>query len=144
MKLPEKLAPAGALTAALLSIGCCLPFAIPAALGLAGVSAFASAYQPWMIGASFALLVAGIVQIVRRPACGRRRSRASIVLLGVSAALVLAVVFAPQSVAGFLAEPGGGNDTALTDLDPPSYARLKSEFNAAAGRVRVIALLSPT
>lgn len=33
---------------------------------------------------------------------------------------------------------------ALTDLDSASFAQLKNEFNAAAGKVRVIALLSPT
>ena len=35
MRLDEKVAPVGALTAALISISCCLPFSIPAALGLA-------------------------------------------------------------------------------------------------------------
>lgn len=37
-----------------------------------------------------------------------------------------------------------GAASALTDLDPTSFAQLKNEFNASAGRVRVIALLSPT
>ncbi len=36
-------------------------------------------------------------------------------------------------------EPG-----AFTDLGPESFARLKNEFNQAAGSVRVIVLLSPT
>ena len=103
MKHSEKLAPAGALTAALLSFTCCLPFSIPAALGLAGLSVFAGAQQLWIIAASFLLLIAGIVQIVRKPAC-QRRSRSSIVLLGLAASLLLAVTFFPQSIAGFLAD----------------------------------------
>lgn len=36
-------------------------------------------------------------------------------------------------------EPG-----AFTDLDPESFAQMKNEFNQAAGKVRVIVLLSPT
>lgn len=103
MKHFEKLAPAGALTAALISISCCLPFSIPAALGLASLSMFASANQLWLIGASFLLLTMGVFQIVRKPAC-QRRSRTSIVFLGVAALLLLAVTFFPQSIAGFLAD----------------------------------------
>lgn len=34
--------------------------------------------------------------------------------------------------------------SALTVLDESSFARLKDAFNAAAGNVRIIALLSPT
>jgi len=103
MRLRENIAPAGALTAALISISCCLPFTIPAGLGLAGLSMFASANQLWLIGASFVLLAAGVIQLVRKPTC-QRRSRASIVLLCLSAMLVLAVVFVPQLIAGFLAD----------------------------------------
>ncbi len=33
---------------------------------------------------------------------------------------------------------------ALADVSPTSFAQLKNEFNAAAGKVRVIALLSPS
>ena len=103
MKHVEKLAPAGALTAALISISCCLPFSIPAALGLAGVAMFASVYQLWLIIASILLLTIGIIQVVRRPAC-HRRSRTSIVFLCLAAVLVLAVTFFPQSIAGLLAD----------------------------------------
>lgn len=103
MRLGEKIAPAGALTAALISITCCLPFSIPAALGLAGLSVFASHNQLWLIAASVLFLAAGIIQIARPRAC-RRRSRTSIVLLCASAALVLAVVFLPEAIAGFMAD----------------------------------------
>ena len=33
---------------------------------------------------------------------------------------------------------------ALTDLHPASFAQLKQDFNAAAGNVRIMVLLSPT
>ena len=72
-------------------------FAFPAALGLAGISVFASQNQIWLIGASVLLLGLGVMQLVRRPAC-QRRSRASIVLLCTSAVLVLAVVFLPEVI----------------------------------------------
>ena len=146
MKHADKLAPAGALTAALLSLTCCLPFSIPAALGLAGISVFASVNQVWLIGASFLLLGIGVIQLRRQPAC-QRRSNTSIVLLGVAAALVAAVILLPQSIAGLLADrtsTGAPGAPVLTELDPASFAQFKAEFNAAAGRVRIIALLSPT
>lgn len=146
MKHADKLASAGALTAALISLTCCLPFSIPAALGLAGLSIFAGANQAWLIGASFLLLGIGVIQLRRQPAC-QRRSSTGIVLLGVAAALVAAVMLLPQSIAGFLADrisTGVPGAPALTELDPASFAELKAEFNAAAGKVRIIALLSPT
>lgn len=103
MKHSDKLAPAGALTAALISISCCLPFSIPAALGLAGLSMFASVNQVWLIGASFVLLSVGVIQLLRKPTC-QRRSRMSIVFLCVAAVLVVAVTLFPQSIAAFLAD----------------------------------------
>lgn len=103
MNHSEKLAPAGALTAALLSISCCVPLGIPAAFGLAGISLFASRYQVWLIGASVVLLLVGVMQLFRRPVC-QRRSRTSIVILCVSAGLVVAVTLFPQSIASFLAD----------------------------------------
>lgn len=103
MRISEKVAPVGALTAAIVSISCCLPFSISAALGLAGVSMFASQNQFWLIAGSLVLLGVGVIQLVRRPIC-RRRSRTSIVLLCASAALVFAVVFLPEVISGFLAD----------------------------------------
>jgi hypothetical protein len=103
MRIVEKLAPAGALTAALISITCCLPFSVPAALGLAGLSMFASQNQLWLIIASLSLLVVGVIQLVRRRSC-QRPSRASIAVLSVSAAIVLVVVFFPERMAAFLAD----------------------------------------
>src|SRR5687767_36187 len=103
MKHSEKLAPAAAMTAALFSISCCIPFGITAALGLAGISMFASKYQLGLIIASVLLLIAGVIQLVRKPAC-QHRSRTSIVLLCISAVLVTAVTVFPQSIASFMAD----------------------------------------
>jgi nitric oxide reductase large subunit len=104
MRIGEKVLPSGALMAALLSISCCLPFSIPAALGLAGFAVFASQNQLWLIAASVLLLVLGLIQLARKPSCNRRRSRASIALLCVSAVLVATVVFLPEVISGFLAD----------------------------------------
>jgi hypothetical protein len=103
MRISDNVAPVGALTAALVSISCCLPFSIPAALGLAGVSMFASHNQAWLIGGSLLLLGIGVVQLFRRRTC-QRRSRASVALLCASAVLVFAVVFLPEAISGFLAD----------------------------------------
>jgi hypothetical protein len=103
MRFGEKVAPVGALTAALISITCCLPFSIPAAVGLAGLSMFASQNQLFLIAASVILLLIGVVQIFRKGTC-QRRSRTSIALLCVASGLLVAVVFFPQAIAGFLAD----------------------------------------
>jgi len=70
----------------------------------AGLSTVVAAYQPWFLGASIALLAVGLVQLnhVRRN-CHRRPS-ASFVVFGVSAVIVLLIVFFPQAVAGMLAD----------------------------------------
>jgi len=103
MRHSDKLAPTGALAAALLSFSCCVPLGITAGLGLAGVSMFASRHQGWFMGASVGLLAVGFVQLARAPRC-RRRSRTSIATLAVSAVVVAAVVLFPQEIAGFLAD----------------------------------------
>ena len=45
---------------------------------------------------------------------------------------------------GWSAFSDSGSASALTSLDARSLADLKTEFNAAIGRTRVIVLLSPT
>ena len=105
----------------------------------------ASRYQAWLIGASVVMLGIGAWQIVWRPSCDRRRSRTSLLVLCVSAAIVLGVVFMPEAIAGFLADRVAGEGGAPAELtDVSSLDELKREFNAASDRVRVITLLSPT
>jgi hypothetical protein len=99
----QKLAPVGALMAALISISCCVPLGFTAALGLAGVSVFAGKHQGWLIGASIVLLLLGTVQVVRKPVC-QRRSRTNRVLLCLAGALVVSVVLFPQLIASLFAD----------------------------------------
>ena len=92
-----------AVGSALLSIVCCLPFALPAALGVAGLGAVVGSLRPWMTAASLVLLAIGLVQLYRKRACGRE-SRASLVLFGASVLIVLAFLLFPQVVATVLAD----------------------------------------
>lgn len=104
MKNSERVTPVAAVVSAILSMACCLPFALPAALAVAGVSVLLDTLRPWLIGASLILLGVGFVQLYRQRACGRR-SRGSVVLLGIATLIVLSFAFAPQVVASLLAGP---------------------------------------
>lgn len=54
-------------------------------------------------------------------------------------ALALVAVAAGWYFVSDAAAPG-----AVTELDAPSFAQLRNDFNAAVGTTRVIVLLSPT
>ena len=105
MKHSERITPLAAIGTAILSIACCLPFALPAALGLAGIGVLVSGLRPWLSVASLALVIVGIFQLRRQRACGRG-SRGSLVLLAVATIVVLAFLFLPQLVASVLADLG--------------------------------------
>jgi predicted PurR-regulated permease PerM len=102
MKNSERITPVAAVVSAVLSMACCLPFALPVALGVAGLSIVLDTLRPWLIGASLAFLVVGFVQLFRKRAC-ERRSKASLVILGVATLIVLSFAFLPQVVATLLA-----------------------------------------
>lgn len=87
----------------MLSLACCLPFALPAALGLAGLGAVLGGLRPWLMVASLVLLVVSLVQIYRRRACGRK-STLSLVMFGVATVIVLGFLLFPQFVASVLAD----------------------------------------
>jgi len=144
MKHFEKVTPLAAVLSGLLSIVCCLPLGIPAAIGLAWLAAVFSTLRPWLIGLSVALLAAGLFQLYRRRAC-RRLSASGVVIFGLATVVVLALALFPQSVAGILAGSGASAEQArVTELGPQSLDTLQEEFNRAAGSVRIILLLSPT
>ncbi|MBA2257669.1 MAG: hypothetical protein H0W18_02120 [Acidobacteria bacterium] len=104
MKATQTLAPLGAAATALATVLCCLPFGFAAATAMAAVSTVVAERRPWFLGASLALLVLGVVQVTRaRRACVTRRA-GPLVVLGVSAAIVILVVFFPQVVAGLMAD----------------------------------------
>lgn len=101
MKHTEKITPvAGALTA-LTTLACCLPMGFAAAAATASLGAVVMSYRSWFLGASLVLLVIGAVQ--QRRACSTR-GYASVVILGLSAAVVVLVIFFPQVIAGLLAD----------------------------------------
>jgi hypothetical protein len=104
MKHAEKVAPVAAAVSALATLACCLPIAFAAGTASAGLAVVAGTYRWWFVGASAALLIVGGVQLVQvRRACATRGS-SSIVVLGVSAAVVVLVLAFPQLVAGLIAD----------------------------------------
>ncbi len=144
MKHSEKITPLAAVLSGVLSILCCLPLGIPAAIGLAWLAAVFNSLRPWLIGLSVVLLAAGLFQLSRRRAC-RRLSASSVIIFGLATVVVLGLALFPQSVAGILAGSGVSAEQArVTELDAHSLTALKEEFNRAAGSVRIILLLSPT
>ena len=104
MKLSDKLAPVAAVVSALSCMACCLPLGFAAAAGLAGVGVVLEPLRPWMMSISAALLLLGMWQLYRRPKVCRPRSRVSLIVFWTSAVVVLALIVAPQLVAGFLAD----------------------------------------
>lgn len=59
------------------------------------------------------------------------------------AVFILAVALFGGAV-GWYGFSDSGSASALTSLDATSFDDLKTEFNAATGRTRIIVLLSPT
>jgi ABC-type transport system involved in cytochrome c biogenesis permease subunit len=103
LKLTERVTPAAALIAALSAVACCLPLSFLAGAGLLGASSRFERARPWLLVASAVLLVLGFIQLyVRRARC-QRRSRLSIVIFWVAAAIVLLVILFPQIFASILA-----------------------------------------
>jgi len=102
VKNSERITPVAAVISAILSMACCLPFALPLALGAAGLGVVLETLRPWFLGLSLLLLGLGFFQLARKRACGRR-STASLVLLGIATVVVLSFAFLPQLVASLLA-----------------------------------------
>lgn len=103
MRVSEKLAPVAAATSALATLACCLPLGIAGAVGALGLSVALEALRPWLIGLAVALLAVGCWQLYRGQKTCQRRSRLSLVLFGLSAAVVLSVILFPQQLAVFMA-----------------------------------------
>ncbi len=104
MRATETLAPVGAAVTALATLLCCLPFGFAAATVMATLSTVVATRRLWFFGASIVLLALGCIQVVRaRRTCTTRRS-GSLIVLGLSAAVVILVIVFPQVVAGLLAD----------------------------------------
>jgi hypothetical protein len=104
MKHIEKLAPIAAAASAISCIACCLPLGFAAAAGFAGLGVVLDPLRPWIMGLSAVLLATGVWQLYRRPKVCAPRSRASIVIFWCCAIVVVAMIVAPQLVAGLLAD----------------------------------------
>jgi hypothetical protein len=142
------LAGVAAVASVLAASTCCLPlFPFLMAAGFAGGSAFVSAAQPYLLGASVLLIAFGFYQARRARQCKRRPSVASSVLLWASAVFVALSIFFPQAMAnaaaGLLARAPAGQP-AIQNLTPQNVADIAHAFNAAQGDARVLVLLSPT
>ena len=106
MRVTEKLGPIAAVISALATLACCLPLGIAGALGALGLSVALDQARPWLIGIAVILLgVSGFQMYRGRKSC-RRRSRLSLIVFGLCAAVVLAVMIFPQTVAELLAALG--------------------------------------
>jgi hypothetical protein len=103
MRVTERVAPVAAAMSALATIACCLPLGIAGAVGALGLSVALESLRPWLIGLAVILLGVSFVQIYRGRTTCQRRSRLSLVLFGVSAVVVLAVIIFPQKLAELLA-----------------------------------------
>jgi len=88
---------------ALATLACCLPLGIAGAVGALGLSVVLEALRPWLIGIAVILLSVGLFQLYRSRRRCQRRSPLSLVLFGLSAVVVLAIMIFPQKVAEWLA-----------------------------------------
>jgi len=103
MRVTERLAPLAAAMSALATLACCLPLGIAGAVGALGLSVALEALRPWLIGIAVILLAVGLFQLYRGQRRCQRRSPLSLILFGLSAAVVLAVMIFPQKLAELLA-----------------------------------------
>ena len=103
MRVTERLAPVAAALSALATLACCLPLGIAGAVGALGLSVALDSLRPWLIGLAMILLGVGSWQLYRGRRSCRRRSPLSLVLFGLSAVVVLAVIVFPQKLAELMA-----------------------------------------
>jgi hypothetical protein len=103
MRVTERLASVGAALSALATLACCLPLGIAGAVGALGLSVALERLRPWLIGLSVVLLGLSFWQLHRGRKRCRRRSPLSLILFGLCAAIVLAVILFPQKLAELIA-----------------------------------------
>jgi hypothetical protein len=103
MRVTERLPPVAAAVSALATLACCLPLGVAGAVGALGLSVALEVLRPWLIGLAVVLLGVSGFQMYRSGKSCRRRSRLSLVLFGLSAAIVLGVTLFPQTLAELMA-----------------------------------------
>ncbi len=102
MRITERVTPIAAVLSALASLACCLPLGIAGAVGALGLSVAFERLRPWLILVAVILLGVGLYQLLGQRKC-QRRSPLSLILFGLSATVVLAIIIFPQTVADILA-----------------------------------------
>jgi hypothetical protein len=103
MRVTERFPPVAAALSALATLACCLPLGIAGAVGALGLSVALEALRPWLIGLAIVLLGFSGFQMYRSGKSCQRRSRLSLVLFGLSAAIVVGVMLFPQTIAELMA-----------------------------------------
>jgi uncharacterized membrane protein len=103
LRVAERAAPVAAAIAALFTLACCLPLGIAGAVGALGLSVVLNSLRPWLIAIAIIFLAIGLFQLYRRRRSCHQRSPVSLVVFGVCAAVVVAVVAFPQRVAELMA-----------------------------------------
>ena len=103
MRVTERLSPVAAAMSALATLACCLPFGIAGSVGALGLSVALEGLRSWLIGLAVVLLAVSGFQMYRSGRNCRRRDRLSVVLFGLSAAIVLGVMLFPQTLAELMA-----------------------------------------
>lgn len=104
MKHAERITPIGAALSALATLLCCLPIGFAAAAATAGLGVVVAALRPWLLGGAVVLLGAGFVQMYYGARACQRRTRTSLVILWVCAAVVVLVILFPQVIASAAAD----------------------------------------
>jgi hypothetical protein len=101
----EKIAPVAGALSAIATLVCCVPLGFAGAAATAGLGAVLAPFRSWFIGASVILLAAGILQVTSETRrCATQPRASSVIVLGLSAAIVLLAVLFPQVLAGLLAD----------------------------------------
>lgn len=92
-----------AILGSLATVSCCLPLGFAAALGAGAASAFFVTLRPWLLGFSLVLIGLGFWQQHRAKQCALRGRLLGKVLLWAAVVVVLAMIFFPQQIAGWVA-----------------------------------------
>jgi len=142
MKRGTLTAPLAALASVAAALSCCLPFGyLLAAAGLAGAGSLLEAGRPYLYVPSGLLLVVGFARTYLGKECRARRTRTGVVLLWTATAVVLALLVLPRWVGALLPRYTPAGQPPLATLSLPEFQK---QFNDAAGRARIVTLLSPT
>jgi hypothetical protein len=141
----ERWTPVASAVMALGAIACCLPIGLVGAAGLVSLAAMLESAQAWLLAGAGVLLALAAVQALRgRRSCRTRGRRFSLLLFGLSAAVVVGILAFPQYTADVIADGAWmpfNKGSAPELLDAGSFA---ARFNAAAGTTRVVLLIAPS